>query len=76
MMSLHPLYGFEINMVVEFEFGCCKGGPSDGACPKAIAYMDYTIWKFLMLKKDIHPLYLRWFLLLQELSLRSVKMDD
>jgi len=53
-------------MNVEREFDFYKGGPSDGAHPKIVVYIDHTLWKFFMLKKDLNLESLRWFLLLQE----------
>ena len=51
---------------MELEFLFCEGCPSDGARHKMIVYIDHAIWKFFMLSNDLHPLYLKWFLLLQE----------
>jgi len=53
----------ELNLDVVIEF---EGGPSDGVHLRMILYMDNAIWKFFMLKKDLNPKSLRWFLLLQE----------
>ena len=53
-------------MNVELDFDFYEGGLSDGARPKIAVYMDHTLWKFFMLKKDLNLESLRWFLLLQE----------
>jgi len=64
MLFVPPLSGVEHDMDMEIEFDFCEGGPSDGAHPKISVYMDLAAWQFFMLKKDLHPESLRWFLLL------------
>jgi len=65
LTSLPPLVGVRSDFHLGVEFGC-DGGSSDGVLYKIIMYMDCATWRYLMLKKDLHPIYLRWFPLLQE----------
>ena len=66
VLSLPPFCGGEIDVGMKFEFGCCEGSPFDGAHTKMIISMDHTTWKLFMLKKGMHHLYVKWFLLLHE----------
>ena len=59
MLYLPLLCGVDIDLDMESEFGCCECSRFDGARPRMIVYMDCTTWKFLMLKKDLYPLYLK-----------------
>ena len=47
------LCAVEIDLNIEFKFGCCEGGPFGGACPKIIVYMDHSTLKFLMLEEGL-----------------------
>jgi len=64
MMFMLPMSGVECNMDVEIEIEF-EGGPSDGADLRIILLMDPTLWKYFMLRKDLNPESLRWYLLLQ-----------
>jgi len=64
MLSMCPLHGFEIDIDMKFKFGYCDGDPFDGAHPKIIACMDLIFGSFFMKKKDLHPFFLKSFLLL------------
>ena len=64
-MSLVPSGRVECDFDLGVEF---SGGPSDGVHYKIILYMDCATWHYLMLKKGLHPLYLRWFLRLQDFN--------
>jgi len=44
---------------VEFDFG-----PYDSDGPRMTVLLDPSLWRTLMLKKDLNPETLRWFLLL------------
>ena len=43
-----------------------SSGPFDGAYYKFILYTNHVKWSYLMAKKDLHPKFLRWYLLVQE----------
>ena len=62
-MSLPPTGGAEYDSDMGVKFG---SGPSDGVYYKIILDADRTVWRYLMLKKDLYLVYLRWFLLLQD----------
>ena len=63
MMSMTAMDGIGCDVDVVFE-----GGPSDGAHPRIVVFMDLSLWKYYMLKKDLNPESLRWFLLLQQFN--------
>jgi len=65
--------GVAIDIDMGFKFEFCEGCPSDGACPKMIANINHALWKFFMKKRDLHPLYFRWFLLLLEFEFEVCK---
>ena len=43
-------------------------GPPDGVQDKIILYADCTVWRYLILKKDLHPIYTRWYLFLHKFN--------
>jgi len=51
----------ELHVEVGIEF---QGGPSDGAHPRLIVFVDPELWNYFMPKKDLNPESLRWYLLL------------
>jgi len=65
LMSMPSMSGgeHELDVDVEIDF---EGGPSDGAHHRIIMLMDPELWKFFILKKDLNPESLMWFLLLQQ----------
>ena len=65
MMSMTPMSRVESDMNVDIEIAF-KGGPSDGAHPNIILFMDSILRHCFMLKKDFHPKSLRSYLLLQQ----------
>jgi len=67
MMSMPPMDGIGCDVDMEFDvvFG---GGPSDGAHPRISVFIDPALWKYFMLKKDLNPKSLRWYLLLQQFN--------
>jgi len=73
-MSLPPLDGIEYDFDLGVEFG---SNPFDGAHYKIILYIDNVIYPYLMMKKDLYPNILRWYLLLQQFNfLVHDKMDS
>ena len=66
MLSIPPLSGVGHGIDMDIEFDFCKDGSSNVAGPTIIVYMDHALWKFLMMKKDLNPESLRWYLLLRE----------
>ena len=66
MLFMPPMSGIERKLDMEVEFDFWEGGPSDRARPNIVVQMDRIIWKFFILKKNLNPESLRWFLLLQE----------
>ena len=54
VMSMPPMDGIGCHVDVEFDV-VCEGGPSDGAHPRIVVFMDPALWKFYMLKKDLNP---------------------
>jgi len=65
LMSLPPMDGITYDFDLGVEFG---GGPSDRVHYQIILYADCAIWCYLMMKKDLHHDFLRWYLLLQEFN--------
>jgi len=63
LLSLPRLGDVEIDYNLEAEAGCYDGGPSHDVHHKMVVYDDHTTWKYLVPKKDLHPLSLKWFLL-------------
>jgi len=61
LLPLSPLGEVEYEFNLGGEFGCV---PSDGIRYKIILYVDHAVWRHLMLKKYLHPVYLRWLFLL------------
>ena len=49
---------YDFNLGVEL-----RSGSSDGANYKFILYTDHIKWSHLMVKNDLHPELLRWYLL-------------
>jgi len=64
-MSLPPLNGVEYDLDLEVKF---QSGSSGGVLYKIILNVNFKVWCYLPLKKYLHPLFLRWFLLLQEFN--------
>jgi len=56
MMSIPPIDGVGCNVDVEFDVAF-EAGPSDGAHPRIIVFMDHALWKYFMLKKDLKTPY-------------------
>ena len=65
MMFMPPMSGVECDMDVKIAIAF-EGGLCDGAHPRIILFMYPTLWKYFMLKKDVNPKSLRWYLLLQQ----------
>ena len=65
---LPPLGNVGFDLDLEVQFGCYDSRLTDGVHHRMIVYEDHTAWRYLLLKKDLHPLYLKWFLLLQEVE--------
>jgi len=63
-MSMRLMSGVERDMDVDIEIAF-KGGPSNGTRPRITLFIDHTLWKYFMLKKDLHARSLRRHLLLQ-----------
>jgi len=63
MLSMPPTSGIECDMDVDIEIAI-EGGPCNGARPRSILFMDLTLWKYFMLKKDLNLESLRWYVLL------------
>jgi len=61
-MSMPPMSGGEQEMDLDVEFDC---GLDDGDGPRMSMILDSILWWTFMLKKDLNPELLRWFLLLQ-----------
>jgi len=59
MLSMPPLTGVARGIDMDIEFDFCEGGPFDGTHPTIIVFMDLTLWKSFMLKKDLIPESLR-----------------
>jgi len=55
-----PVDDIECDFNLGVEFG---SDFSDGAHYTFIPYMDHVQWSHLMVKKDLHPELLRWYLL-------------
>jgi len=53
----------ELDGDVEFGFG-----PFDSDGPRMTVLLDPSLWRTLMLKKDLNPETLRWFLLLRQFN--------
>jgi len=53
-----------------------EGEPFDGAHPRMIVVMDPALWGPFMLKKDLNPETLRWFLFFNSLTLRFLTNDN
>jgi len=68
--------GVECDMDMEIEIAF-EGGLYHGAHTGIILFMDPTIWKYFILKKDLNPESLRWYLLLQQIDfeVRQRMMD-
>ena len=66
LLSLPLLGDVEVDLDLEVEFGCCDGSLFDSAYHKIIVYANYATLHYLMLKKDLHFIYLKWFLFLPE----------
>ena len=64
MMFMPPMSGVDSDMDVDFEIAF-ESGPFDGAHPGIIVFIYPALWKYFMLKKDLNPKSLRWYLLLQ-----------
>jgi len=64
LMFMPPMSGgkHDLDMELRIEFRCRLFA---GANPRMIVFMGSAPWKYLMLKKDLNPEMLRWFLLLQ-----------
>ena len=62
-MSMPPMGGgvHELDLEFEIEFGMSSGGG-----PRMIMLLDPSLWRTLMLKKDLNLEILRWFLLLHQ----------
>jgi len=63
MMYMPPMDSIGCDVDVEFDV-VFESGSSDGAHPRIGVFMDPSLWKYFMLKKDLNPESLRWFLLL------------
>jgi len=66
ILSMPPLNGVENELDMDVEFDFCESRPSDGDRPTITVFMNPAVWKFFMVKKDLKPKSLRWYLLLQE----------
>ena len=66
LRSLPPLRDVETNLDLEVKCSYCDDCPSDGLHHTIIVYLDQATKRNLMLKKNLHPLYLKLFFLLQE----------
>jgi len=62
MMFMPPMSGVKCDMDVKIDIAF-EGGLSDGAHPRIILLMDPVLWKYFMLKKDLNPESLKWYLL-------------
>ena len=62
LLSLSLLDGLKYDLDLGIELG---SGSHGGIHQKIIFYADYVVLRCLMLKKDLNPIYLRWYLLLQ-----------
>ena len=61
MVSMPIMSGGVHEMDVDVEFGF---GPVDSDGPRMTVFLDPTLWRALMFKKDLNLETLRWFLLL------------
>ena len=59
LLAFSPLGDVEIDPNLEVEFGCCDNDLSDGVLHKIIVYVNCTASRYLILKKDLHPIYLK-----------------
>jgi len=71
LLSMPPMDGIGCDVNVIFE-----GRSSDGPHPRIVVFMDLTLWKDLMFKKDLNLETLRWFLLLQQFNFESAIKGD
>ena len=59
LLSLTSVGGVKNDLHLGLEFGFCDDGPSNGVHHKIIAYVDRTAWHYLIVKKDLHSIYLK-----------------
>ena len=64
-MSLPPIEGIDFDFDLGIEF---NDGLSNWAHFQIVLYVDPAIWRYLMMKDDLHPKYLRWYLQVQEFN--------
>jgi len=58
---------------VDIEFGF---GPFDSKGPRMTVLLDPSLWRILMLTRDLNPETLRWFVLLHQFDFKVVDKDD
>ena len=59
LTSLPLIEGSNFDFDLGIEFG---NGSSDWAYLQIVLYTNPIIWLYLMMKKDLYPKYLRWYL--------------
>jgi len=69
MMSMPPTSGGVPNLNVDFEL---EFGPFNGDGPRMIMLLDPSLWRTLMLKKDLNPEILRWVLLMHQFNFKAL----
>ena len=58
LFSLPSLSEFGIDFALDIKFDCCDSCMSNGLCYKVVVHTDHAIWYYLILKKDLDPVYL------------------
>ena len=64
LLSFPPSGDVDIDLDLEAEFDYCDGGLFDGVHHKMIVNVENATWKYLLSEKDLHPFYLKWFVVL------------
>ena len=66
VLSLPPMEGVNLDFDLGIEYD--DSGLLDGACYQCIVYADLTLWRNLMMKKDLQLEYLRWYFQLKDFN--------